>query len=88
MGFAEIALIAVVIVAISTFRGSRQRGNNIDLSAWSAAIRDLQQRLDATEADLDEQKRQVAELAERLDFAERRLVQVQEHKLLPPPGAR
>lgn len=88
MGFAEIALIAVVIVAISTFRGSRRRGNNIDLSAWSAAIRDLQQRLDATEADLDEQKRQVAELAERLDFAERRLVQVQEHKVLPPPAAR
>jgi len=84
MGIAEIALIAVVLAFLGVFR---RRGGTPDLSAWTRSIRDLQQQLDATQADLDAHKAQVAELAERLDFAERRLVQVQDTRQLPPPRA-
>jgi uncharacterized coiled-coil protein SlyX len=56
-----------------------------DLSAWNRTIRDLQRQLDATQTEVEQQRQQVAELAERLDFAERRLVQLREGKSLPPP---
>ena len=75
----------MVIVALLAFLGFFRRGGSRapDLSAWNRTLRDLQAQLDATQAELDQQRAQVAELAERLDFAERRLVQLQTPKSLP-----
>ena len=79
----------MVIVALLAFLGFFRRGGGSapDLSAWNRTLRDLQAQLDATQTELDAQRAQVAELAERLDFAERRLVQLQTPKTLPsfPP---
>jgi len=85
----------LVIVALLAFLGTFRRGSRSaapDMSAWNRTLRDLQAQLDATQAELDQQRAQVAELAERLDFAERRLVQIQTPKSLPafppaPPSA-
>lgn len=76
----------VAIVAVLALLGFFRRGSRAapDLSAWNRTLRDLQAQLDATQAELEQQRAQVAELAERLDFAERRLVQMQNVKALPP----
>lgn len=77
----------VIIVALLAFLGVFRRGvrsSAPDMSAWNRTLRDMQAQLDATLAELDAQRAQVAELAERLDFAERRLVQLQTPKPLPP----
>ena len=81
----EFAVIALVLVALGFFRWPRRAAP--DTGAVTRTIRDMQRQLDATQAELDQQRLQVAELAERLDFAERRLVQMQSGKPLPPPSA-
>ena len=48
----------------------------------TAAVEDLQKRLDA----LEEGQRRVAELEERLDFAERLLARQRDERLAPPKG--
>lgn len=76
-----------VIIALLAFLGTFRRGGRSaapDLSAWNRTLRDMQAQLDAALTELDTQRAQVAELAERLDFAERRLVQLQTPKPLPP----
>jgi uncharacterized membrane-anchored protein YhcB (DUF1043 family) len=79
---AEVVLVVAVLALFGVFRrGSRSAP---DMSAWNRTLRDMQAQLDATLTELDAQRAQVAELAERLDFAERRLVQLQTPKSLPP----
>jgi uncharacterized coiled-coil protein SlyX len=78
----EIALVVALLVMLGVFRRSGRA--DPDLSAWNRTVRDLQRQLDTTQAELDQQRQQVSELAERLDFAERRLVQIQGGKALPP----
>lgn len=82
----ELVVIAIVAFVVLGVFG-RSRRATPDLGAWKRTVRDLQAQLDATQAELEQQRLQVAELAERLDFAERRLVQVQSGKPLPPPSA-
>ena len=79
---AEVALVLVVLAMFGVFRG-RGRSSAPDLSAWNRTLRDMQAQLDGALTELDAQRAQVAELAERLDFAERRLVQLQTPKSLP-----
>lgn len=81
-------IMVVVVLTLAMFGFFRRGGRSTpDLSAWTRTIRDLQVQLDATQAELDQLRAQVAELAERLDFTERRLVQMQTPKSLPsfPP---
>lgn len=82
----ELVVLAVVaFVVLGVFGRSRRAAP--DLADWKRTVRDLQRQLDDTQTELDQQRQQVAELAERLDFAERRLVQVQSGKPLPPPSS-
>jgi hypothetical protein len=88
---AEVMVIVALLAMFGFFRGGR-RSAPPDMSAWNRTLRDMQAQLDATLTELDQQRAQVAELAERLDFAERRLVQLQTPKSLPsfpqtPPTA-
>jgi uncharacterized membrane-anchored protein YhcB (DUF1043 family) len=80
----EFAVIIVVLVVLGFLRLPRRQAS--DDGALTRTVRDLQRQLDATQSELDQQRLQVAELAERLDFAERRLVQIQGGKPLPPPA--
>jgi hypothetical protein len=78
--------IVVIVALLGVFGFFRRPGRaSPDLAAWARSIRDLQSQLDATQTELEQQRQQVAELAERLDFAERRLVQLRDGKSLPPP---
>lgn len=77
-----VIIIVIAFVALGVLR--RPGGRSYDDSDLRRTVRDLQAQLDAAQADLEQQRLQVAELAERLDFAERRLVQVQAGKALPP----
>lgn len=79
----EVIAVLALLMAFGAFRG-RGRSSAPDMSAWNRTLRDMQAQLDAALTDLDAQRAQVAELAERLDFAERRLVQIQTPKPLPP----
>ncbi len=79
-----VVIIVVAFVVLGVFGRSGRRSP--DVSGLHRTIRDLQAQLDAAQADIEQQRLQLAELAERLDFAERRLVQVQTPKPLPPPG--
>ncbi|MGD0484725.1 MAG: hypothetical protein ABSB58_08750 [Gemmatimonadales bacterium] len=79
---AEVLVIVALLAVLGFFR--RGSGSAPDLSAWNRTLRDMQAQLDATLTELDQQRAQVAELAERLDFAERRLVQLQTPRSLPP----
>lgn len=80
---AEVMAIVAVLALLGVFRG-RGRSAAPDMSAWNRTLRDMQAQLDAALTELDAQRAQVGELAERLDFAERRLVQLQTPKPLPP----
>lgn len=77
----EVVLIVAVLALLGVFRWPGR--SNPDLGAWKRTMRDLQRQLELTQQEVEEQRRQVAELAERLDFAERRLVQLQGGKLPP-----
>jgi hypothetical protein len=79
---AEVMVIVALLAVFGLFRGGRRSAP--DMSAWNRTLRDMQAQLDAALTELDQQRAQVAELAERLDFAERRLVQLQTPKSLPP----
>jgi len=79
----EIVVIAIVAFVVLGIFGRSTRAAP-DLSGLQRTVRDLQAQLDATQSELEQQRLQVAELAERLDFAERRLVQLQGGKALPP----
>jgi Tfp pilus assembly protein PilO len=79
-----VVIVVVAMVVLGVFgRSSRSAP---DVSGLNRTVRDLQSQLDAALAELDQHRQQVAELAERLDFAERRLVQMQSVKPLPPPS--
>lgn len=80
----EFAVIILVLVALGVFRWPRRAAP--DSAGLARTVRDLQRQLDAAQSELDQQRLQVAELAERVDFAERRLVQLQSGKPLPPPA--
>ena len=80
----EFGLIILVLVVLGFLRWPRRAAS--DDGALTRTVRDLQRQLDATQTELDQQRLQVAELAERLDFAERRLVQLQSGRPLPPPA--
>ncbi len=81
-----VLIVAIAFVALGVLgrSGRGSRGSDPDLAAWKRTVRDLQAQLDATQAELEQQRLQVAELAERLDFAERRLIQMKDPKALPP----
>jgi hypothetical protein len=79
--------IVVIVALLAVFGAFRRSGRAApDLTPLNRTVRDLQSQLDAALSELDQQRQQVAELAERLDFAERRLVQMQSGKPLPPPS--
>jgi len=82
MGIAELALIAVVVVILG---GMRSRRTQVDVSGWTRALQDVRAELTQTQAELDDQRRLVEELAERLDFAERRLAQQPPARPALPP---
>ncbi len=84
MGIVELALIAAVVMVV--FGGSRARKGSVDVSGWTRALQDVRAELAQTQAELDAQRRLVEELAERLDFAERRLAQTPQPRPLPPPS--
>lgn len=86
MGFAEVGLIVAALWLLGVFRRSGRAAP--DLSGLRESIRDLQGQLEAAHAELAQQREQVAELAERLDFAERRLIQIHDARSLPPPAGR
>ena len=77
-------VIIVVIAFVALGVLGRSGRSSPDVSGLNRTVRDLQSQLDAAQAELEQQRLQISELAERLDFAERRLVQVQGGKLLPP----
>ena len=79
----EVLVIVVVAFVALGVLGRSGRGSP-DLAGWKRTVRDLQAQLDATQAEVEQQRLQISELAERLDFAERRLIQVQGGKLPPP----
>ena len=85
MGIAEVGLVVAALWLLGVFR--RSRGVAPDLSGVRESIRDLQGQLEAAHAELAQQREQVVELAERLDFAERRLIQIRDARSLPPPAA-
>ena len=87
--FGLVAVLLAVLWGLDRARRSRQ--GTPELSALRDIIGDLQGQLESTRAELDssreeldQQKQQVAELAERMDFAERRLIQAHERQMLPP----
>lgn len=80
---AEVLVLVALLAVLGVFRG-RGRSAAPDMSAWNRTLRDMQAQLDEALTELDAQRAQVAELAERLDFAERRLVQLQTPKPLSP----
>jgi hypothetical protein len=83
-GIGEVALVAVVLVGIGAFRrAGRARGDDGGLAR---SVRELQDQLHATQNELQVQQRQVEELAERVDFTERRLAQAAPARQLPPTG--
>jgi uncharacterized coiled-coil protein SlyX len=81
----EIVAIVALLAILGFFRWPGRSAP--DIGGLRRTVRDLQRQLELTQAELDQQRLQVAELAERLDFAERRLVQMQSGKPLPPPSA-
>ena len=54
------------------------------LSGFRETIRELREDLDALADEVEQQRRALAEAAERLDFAERRIVQLHEAAAEPP----
>jgi chromosome segregation ATPase len=84
MGIAEVGLVVAALWLLGVFR--RSRGVAPDLSGVRESIRDLQGQIEAAHTELAQQRGQVAELAERLDFAERRLIQIRDARSLPPPA--
>jgi len=80
--------IVAIVALLAVFGFFRWPGRGApEVGALKRTVRDLQRELEVTQTELDQQRQQVAELAERLDFAERRLVQMQSGKPLPPPSA-
>ena len=81
-----VSFIVVVIAVANTIFFRRGRTARTGAGAGghdlTAAVEDLQKRLDA----LEEGQRRVAELEERLDFAERLLARQRDERLAPPKG--
>lgn len=77
-------VIIVVIAFVALGILGRSGRSSPDVGGLHRTIRDLQAQLDATQAELEQQRLQISELAERVDFAERRLIQTQSGKPLPP----
>ena len=84
MGVAELALIAVAFLFISRRRWGSGWSSGGITSGLSNAVRDLQVQVDAAHAELESQRQQVSELAERLDFTERRLLQIRDGRISSP----
>lgn len=84
VGVAELLIIGIVMVVIF----GRRRGGSAapDLSG---AVRDLQDEVAALRGQLDQQRIQMEEMAERLDFSERVVAQLREGRAssLPPAPA-
>lgn len=80
----EVFIIVVIAFVALGILGRSGRSSH-DVGGLNRTIRDLQAQLDATQAELEQQRLQISELAERVDFAERRLIQTQSGKPLPPP---
>lgn len=91
--FAVVAL-AIVGATISEIAKAfaKRRGSPEDLTAIRQQVAQQAEALEAAHAGLQEQAGQIAELQERLDFAERLLTQVRERAPLnpgqPPGGTR
>jgi hypothetical protein len=83
MGMTEVLIIVVVLWLFGVFRRGG-RSSSADLSGAQSAMRELQGQVDSTHAELEVQRQQLAELTERVDFAERRLVQIRDARALPP----
>jgi Sec-independent protein translocase protein TatA len=81
MGFAEIAVVAIVFYLIFGRRRSWPGEANLGRS-----VRELQDEVTALRSQLEQQRVQLEELAERLDFSERVVAQLREAKALPPPA--
>lgn len=77
-----VVIVVVAFVALGVL--GRSGRSSPDVSGLNRTVRDLQAQLDSALAELEQQRVQISELAERLDFAERRLIQVQGGKPLPP----
>jgi len=81
-----VSFIVVVIAVANTIFFRRARTARTGAGAGghdlTAAVEGLQKRLDA----LEEGQRRVAELEERLDFAERLLARQRDERLAPPKG--
>jgi cell division protein FtsB len=82
IGLAGVAIAGIVTSGIrsTVLAASRQRAQTAEAEGTGEALRALEERV-------EELQRQVAELAERQDFAERLLAQARERGLLsaPPP---
>ena len=82
MGFATLAFIAFMFWMYA----SRRRAGAAD-PQLTGAVQDLQDEVAALRGQLDQQRVQMEEMAERLDFSERVVAQLREGKTLQLPPA-
>ena len=81
MGFATLAFIAFMFWMFT----SRRRAGAAD-PQLPGDVRQLQDEVAMLRGEIEQQRSQLSELAERMDFSERALAQVREGKALPPPS--
>lgn len=79
-----LAVLLVGLIGRWIVSAARPRQQISDLESFGQSIKQLQDQTQMLHADLEEQRAQLGEALERLDFTERLLTQVREGRALPP----